>query len=263
MTGVNLPYEMPKPRPAHPPPRPPGQADSGAYVPTMGPHASAATAACPDCPATRLEVFEPLVLNGGCRFRGLALAARRPIPGAWFSTYRMGLVRRGVLIRQRVDRQGRVTAVDAAGPGCMFLLGDPGEAAPASMVSGYAATDARVCLCSRTTMDEALKGADVCGDLIRMQEAALDRVERFADARGRPSAEARIAAVLVTLADTLSPPRQRDRIPADFQQRDVARLAGLRHETVCRLLGNLEGRGVVQRDREGLLIGDREALETL
>ncbi|MFW6023663.1 MAG: Crp/Fnr family transcriptional regulator [Myxococcota bacterium] len=219
--------------------------------------------ACPDCPATRLHVFEPLVLDGSCRFRCVALTARRPVPGHWFSSYRLGLVRRGVLVRQRVDRQGRVTAVDAAGPGCLFVLGEPAEASTASVSTGYAATDLLVCLLSRETLEQSLAEADTGRDLIQMQDAALERVERLADARGRSTAEARVAAVLCTLADTLSPPRQRDRIPADFQQRDVANLAGIRHETVCRTLGELERRGSVLRDSDGLQILDRELLEAL
>lgn len=221
-------------------------------------------AACPDCPATRLGVFESLIVDGGtCQFRCVALPARQPVPGGWFSTYRVGLVRRGVLIRQRIDRQGRVTSVDAAGPGCMFVLTDPGDFASASVATGYAATDLRICLCSRETLTESLGEPGVSRDMIRMQDAALERVERLADARGRTTAESRVAAVLCTLADTLSPPRQRDRIPADFQQRDIANLAGIRHETVCRMLGDLERRGAVRREPDGLKIMQREMLETL
>jgi CRP-like cAMP-binding protein len=243
----------------------PGQPGGGEYLRDMDLHSTNgnASAACPDCPATRLEVFTGLVLNGGCHFQCLALEGRQPMPGSWFTKYWMGLVRRGVVVRQRVDRQGRVTSVDAAGPGCMFLFSDPREATQVSTVSGYAATDVRLCLITRDTLGKALSEPEVSGDLLRMQADTLERVERFADARGRSSAEGRIAAVLTTLADTLSPPRQRDRIPADFQQRDIARLSGLRHETVCRLLGEMERRGAVQRDPEGLRIQDREALETL
>ncbi|MFW6067469.1 MAG: Crp/Fnr family transcriptional regulator [Myxococcota bacterium] len=247
--------------------RPPaGRSDSRAYLNRMDrPHARArGQTACPDCPATRLSVFEALVFDGTCRFRCLALPARRAVPGAWFASYGLGLIRRGVLIRQRVDRQGRVTAVDAAGPGCMVAFADPGgPGTSASVSTGYAATDVLVCLCPRETLERALEGSDISRDMIAMQQAALERVERLADARGRSSAESRVAAVLCTLADTLSPPRQRHRIPADFQQRDIANLAGIRHETVCRTLGDLERRGAVKRDTDGLQITDREQLETL
>jgi CRP-like cAMP-binding protein len=240
----------------------PGQSDNGVHLQDMYSQTAKESLACPDCPATRLSVFAPLVLEDGCRFKCLAVPARNTMPGFWASDYRMALVRRGVFIRQRVDREGRTTSVDAAGPGCMFPLGGATETTT-SMATGYAATDVLVCLCPPDALGRSLDRREVSDDLIHLQEAALERVERFAEARGRSSAEARIAAVLITLADTLSPPRTRDRIPADLQQRDIARLAGLRHETVCRLLGDLERRGAVRRCREGLRLEDRPALEAV
>ena len=67
---------------------------------------------------------------------------------------------------------------------------------------------------------------------------------------------------LDTLADTLSPSRRRDRIPAGLQQRDLAHLLGMRHETVCRALGTLEHKGAVMREPDGLRIADRTILES-
>ena len=58
------------------------------------------------------------------------------------------------------------------------------------------------------------------------------------------------------LAETLSPPRVRKRLPAGLQQRDLAKLIGLRHETFCRVLGQLESEGVIERDPDGILLVD-------
>jgi DNA-binding IclR family transcriptional regulator len=91
----------------------------------------------------------------------------------------------------------------------------------------------------------------------------LDRLERIAQARSRPSALARVAALLTALADTLSPPRRLPCIPAALQQRDLAALLAMRHESVCRAIQDLAREGLVRRDHEGLHLRDRERLEAV
>ena len=67
-------------------------------------------------------------------------------------------------------------------------------------------------------------------------------------------------ALLLALADTLSPPKMTAVIPSSLQQRDMAALLGLRHETVCRAVAQLVSRGALQRDTEGFRIVDRALL---
>ena len=197
-----------------------------------------------------------------CAFHSVTVEAREPLPDRWFGSYGIALVRRGVVIRQRVDAQGRATAVDAAGAGCLVSLTEP--AGPIS-AGGYAATRLLVCLCPADVADrEVRSGADgVANDLVRMQREALERLERIADARARTTVESKVSALLVTLADTLSPPKRRTRIPAGLQQRDMAVLLGIRHESVCRVLGQLEKRGAVRREPDGIRLLDRGLLESV
>lgn len=223
---------------------------------------------CPDCPALHDgTVFGALLPTrpGTCAFRCASLAAREAIPQRWLE-YGFGLVRRGVLIRQRVDGSGRATAIDAAGPGCLFPLAPWGgpSAVAAAAVFGYAAIDSLVCLCPSETLRAAAGGdATLAMDLARLQRLALERVERIAEARGRSKAAARIASTLGALADTLSPGRTCEQLPADLQQKDIAALSAVRHEAVCRVLGGLVKRGVVARSRDGLRILDRAQLDAM
>lgn len=215
---------------------------------------------CPDCPATRQGVFASLARGkNACAFHCSSLNSRDPLPRRWSESFEIGLVRRGVIIRQRVDSYGRVTAVDAVGPGCVFPLGGPSGNGDST---GYAASDAMVCLCSSDILEAAIGLPDgTARDMIQLQREAIDRMERLADARGRATAEARVAALLVALADTLAPRRTRDHIPSGIQQRDMAELVGLRHETVCRALRALEQRGAIDREGDELRIVDRSGLE--
>ena len=213
--------------------------------------------ACPDCPAKRVHTFEQLVDQpSGCAFRCLSVAAREPLPLTWRREYGIALVRRGIIVRQRIDAHGHATAVDVAGPGSSFPITDEGDG-----TTGYAVTDAMLCLCPspvlRATVDGGKTGAR---DVVAAHAAVLARVERIAEARSRARASSRVAGLLVTIADTLTD-RRLTSIPAALQQRDLASLVALRHESVCRILASFSRRGLVERTPQGLHIADRAALE--
>lgn len=217
--------------------------------------------ACLECPAARQRAFSDLVGEGpgSCGFLRLTLEARAPIPARWYGTYRIGLIRRGVLIRQRVDSHGRVSAIDAAGPGCLVPLG---ETRGSVAGGGYAATRVLACVCPTDVLERAVRAGDTTApDLVRLQAEALERVERIADARGRATVDERVAALLGALSQTLVPSSGVVAIPAGLQQRDMAALLGVRHESVCRSLKKLESRGLIARDAEGIRVTDRPALE--
>ena len=216
---------------------------------------------CPDCPATLGGVLSGIVqTSSGCLLRCVSIPAHGVLPVRWGRNPEFALVRRGIVVRQRVDASGGATAVDAVGPGGLLPLRDPGERG----ASTYAVADAHLCVCTARTLNAALESSTgVARDVIRLQALALDRVERIADARGRKTAAGRVAALLGALSDTLSPHRQLDVVPAGLRQRDLGALLALRHESVCRELGRLERSGTTTRVAEGIRIVDRARLEAI
>jgi CRP-like cAMP-binding protein len=104
-------------------------------------------------------------------------------------------------------------------------------------------------------------GATPSAQIVALYASALDRLERIAHARSRSTALARVAALLCALADTLSPPRRLAYVPAALQQRDLAALLGMRHESVCRAVGTLARHGAVSRTGDGIALIDRAHLE--
>lgn len=216
-------------------------------------------AACPDCPAGRLGVLEDLVgkTKHTCRFETATVDARALVPDTWRERYAFGLVRRGVLIRRRVDGAGDATSIDAAGPGCLFWIDAE------KWRSDFAATDLIACLCPKSSLDAVLDSSTETGrELLALSRLATSRVERLAQARGARDADTRVARLLVVLAETLTPTRTRSRLPSDLQQRDLSALLGMRHETFCRVLKRLEGSGAIARSPDGLEIVDLERLRS-
>ena len=215
---------------------------------------AAFSAACADCPAARIGCFRESV-DGGCQFVKASLSAGAPIPVAWGERYAFALVRRGVVIRTRAEKCGASTAIDCAGAGALVPW------SPLTSELGYAATDVLVCLYTRASVDAAIVREErTTRDILGGLSAALERVERLAEARGQVVAEDRVASLLNVLADTLSPPTRRERLPTGLRQRDLALLAGVRHESFCRVLTKLELAGGVQRSSDGLAIAGRERL---
>ncbi len=196
--------------------------------------------------------------EGSCAFRCVFVAARQPLPLRWSVAYGIAFVRRGVLVRERVDAGGTATVVDVVGPGGVIPL----PAAADGGAPGYAAADALVCLCPRRPLRLAIDaGAPMAGQIVGLHAAALERVERIAEARSRGGAVERVAALICALSDTLAPPRTLDLIPAALQQRDLAAVLAMRHESVCRALARLERRGALLRERDGIRLLDRGKLE--
>lgn len=217
-------------------------------------------AACIDCPAARVGCFEAAVGDGTtpCRFVKARVQPRAPIPTAWAESYALVLVRRGVIVRTRAPKHGPSVPIDCAGAGSVLSLTEH------TVEIGYAATEVLVCLHPRNGLDEALaRDKDMARDVILGLSATLERVERLAEARGQATVDERVARVLVVVAETLAPPHRRELLPSGLQQRDLARLAGVRHESFCRSLGKLERAGLVKREPEGLRIERHDDLVAL
>lgn len=216
---------------------------------------------CPDCPALRHHLLEGLVDRPtGCAFRCLPIEARQPLPTRWRGEYSLALVRRGIIVRQRVDGTGRATSIDIAGPGSAIPIASLGE----DGASGYAVDDVLLCLAPTGVLDATVaEGNKGARDVVTAHGSMMERVERIAEARGQLAANARVGRLLLALSDTLIPERQLMTLPSSIQQRDLAALLALRHESVCRSIASLERRKVVQRGPQGLAIVDRAALEAL
>lgn len=216
--------------------------------------------ACPGCPAITEQRFEALVGagRGACSFRVATIDDRAYIPPRLLRENTFALVRHGVFVRTRDTASGDANAVDAIGPGGLVL----GAASEQEHVGGYAVGHLVLCVLPREGASDALAGADgSVGDFVTLVERARTRIERLSEIRARPTTTGRIKALIALLAETLGPcGAPLTRLPATLQQRDLAKLAALRHESVCRALGTLERRGVVQRGPEGLAILDRDAL---
>ncbi len=226
----------------------------------------ASPSACPDCAMPRLNVLASVLppRADACAFRCVSVQARAPLPPRWFKEFRFGVVRRGIIIRQRLDRQGRATAVDAVGTGGLVPLATTTGAGAETGATGYAATDVLLCACSGAATDAMMAGdTHATRDLLQLHAQAMDRMERLADARGRTTVIARVAAVFAALSDSLSPLRRTDVLTSAFQQSDLAALVAARQETVCRAVRALERRGVIARDADGTRIVDRDRLDAV
>lgn len=230
--------------------------------------ASLAGKHCLDCPGTRHQMLAQMIGESSacCQFESLAVEPREAIPLRWFGRFSLGVVRRGALIRQRGDAQGRVTAIDVVGPGGAFPI-EPRDLdeAHGSTSAGYAVTRTLICVSKEKAVEDVLrKGGQDAIDLHQLQREALYRMERIADARGRSLVASRVAALTCTLADTLvRNPRARTQVPAGFLLRDYATLLSIRHESVCRVLRDFSRRGLIEQDDAGLRILDRKGLESV
>jgi len=160
----------------------------------------------------------------GVRLECVTLEARDEVPATWFARYAFGIVRRGVLVRERFDPDQGRTAVDAAGRGAYVPLGLTRGG------TGYAASRVLMCVYPSASLD-GLTVQDGLGDLMKLAGETLERVERIAEARGRATAADRVAALHNTLEGCFGA-----HAFEDLLQRDLAALLGIRTETVCRVL---------------------------
>lgn len=215
-----------------------------------------ACGACPDCPAVLGGSLLALVEGAPsrCEFRCVQVPARTFLPSTSSPADSVALVRRGIVMRQRIDATGEGAAFDVAGAGAMLPLSES--------VAVLALTDALLCICPGQSLGATIQARhNAALDLVRAQSQVLERVARLADARGRRTATGKVATLLCALADTLSPYGESEIVPAGVQQRDLGALLSIRHESVCRVVQGLVKRGAVGRVTGGLRIVDRPKLE--
>lgn len=212
---------------------------------------------CIDCAAVRGGVLARLIGDGvdDCQFATYTIDARKALPDEPLGPGSLVLVRRGVIIRQRLDPGRRPVAVDAIGPGGAFFVTAGSQAA-------YAVDRTLICSCDEGVLLRGLKASNHgLSDLHALHAQSSYRMERLAEARGRQSVRARVAALLSVLADTLSPHGgPRAQLPSGLLQRDLASLVSTRHESVCRILRDLSQEGIVEHGPDGIRILDRSRL---
>jgi hypothetical protein len=121
----------------------------------------------------------------------VSLEARAIIPARLFDGQAFALVRRGIVVRQRVDARQRVVSIDVAGTGAYLPLGDLASTR-GSAATGYAASDVLLCLYAQPEPGACLARPTTL-DLLRLQQEAVARLERLADARSRSSVQRRVA----------------------------------------------------------------------
>ena len=208
---------------------------------------------CPDCPAQRHAIFESVRNRPeGCAFHCIAVEARAPVPSHLYDQHDFAFVRRGLLVRQRVDANGETTSIDMAGPGSLIplRLASQSGCSPAT----FAGSRSLICLPSpASNVDHR--------DIVALQQHTIERLERIADARGRKRAISKVAAALCAIADTVSMDGPARSVPVALQQRDLAQLLGIRPESVSRVLKQLAEEGLIDRDADGIHLLDRQALE--
>lgn len=192
--------------------------------------------ACPDCPLAHRGLLGAFLGKPGtsCALQSVTVEARDDLPSLWFERYAFGIVRRGVVLRQRLEPDGRRTAVDAAGPGALVPLRCSRDEARA----GHAACRVLLCVYPEAKL-AASYAKDTLEDLLELTQQAVDRLEGIASARGRGSSAEKVSALLDILADALPHRHGGPRRELPLTQRDLAELLHMRPETVCRSLRKL------------------------
>lgn len=213
---------------------------------------------CIDCPAVRGGILGNLIGDcvDTCQLETHTIEAREQLPSGALTPGSVVFVRRGLVIRQRTSDVDKPVAVDVVGPGGAFFVTEGDQAA-------YAVDRALYCTCPQEVLLGGLEGAAGLTELHQLHRQASYRLERLAEARGRQQVRSRVAVLLCAMADTLGPyGGPRTRLPSGLLQRDLAALVSTRHESVCRVMRDLAGAGIVTNGPDGIEILDRAQLAT-
>jgi len=140
---------------------------------------------------------------------------------------------------------------------------------PTTSHSIVALTDSKICTFPRSAFDEfACEHPELEHKLLRRTLTELDRTRQWMLLLGRKSANERVAAFLVEMAQRLpriehdqeAPDAIRFELP--FGRQDIADLLGLTIETVSRQITRLRDEGIIDTpDRRSVIVLDMEALE--
>lgn len=158
----------------------------------------------------------------------------------------IGVVRRGLLRRERVDRNGRRTLLNLAFPG--DVVGEMfGQWLPSSLV---AAIEAEVCIFDPDTTQRMMEG-DARFRLQLMHETTRQHEEqlRMIWQRGALTSRERIVAFLAYSVDVMPTEPQPDGsviVTIGLSRRDWADLSNTSVETISRTIGQLTEKGLIE-----------------
>jgi CRP/FNR family transcriptional regulator, anaerobic regulatory protein len=164
----------------------------------------------------------------------------------------------------------KVTHIDAEGHEQILSVIHPagfvGEMfAPVAHHDIIALTDSRLCLFSRSDYEAAVsRFPDLAQALLRRSSAELLEARTLLDLKGRKSAEAKIAGLILAFAKSASDSSCHSASDFDLplSRSEIASLLGLTIETVSRQFTRLERSGMIMRKgARGLSLRDAPALE--
>jgi CRP/FNR family transcriptional regulator, anaerobic regulatory protein len=166
----------------------------------------------------------------------------------------------------------KVSAIDADGNEQILSVIHPagfvGEMfAPIAHHDVVALTDSRLCLFSRADYEAAVHQFPALAEaLLRRSSAELIEARSLLDLKGRRSAEAKVAGLIMAFARSASDSscHAAGHFDLPLSRNDIASLLGLTIETVSRQITVLERAGLITRKgARGIDIRDAPALEAL
>ncbi len=174
--------------------------------------------------------------EGPCALASASLEPRTSLAPSALDRHAFAVVRRGTVLRERVDADGQRSTVDVVGPGGLVPLHASTDRDRASV---RASSRVVLCLYREPVLDENVDRVTL-SDLLALTQETVDRLESIAAARALSSAAAKVRALLEALARAF-PSRVDGRgVALGLAQRDIADLLHLRAETVCRSMRRLE-----------------------
>jgi CRP/FNR family transcriptional regulator, anaerobic regulatory protein len=164
----------------------------------------------------------------------------------------------------------KVTHIDAEGNEQILSVVHPagfvGEMfAPVAHHDIVALTDSRLCLFARPDYEQAVsRFPELAQALLRRSSEELLEARRLLDLKGRRSAEAKVAGLILAFAKSAS--NSSCHLASDFDlplsRSEIASLLGLTIETVSRQFTRLErSRMIMRKGARGLSLRDAPALE--
>ena len=166
----------------------------------------------------------------------------------------------------------KVSSVDASGEERILALIHPagfvGEMfRPFADHDVTALTDCRLCVFSRSSMEQALERHPALATaLLRRSQDELHAARSLLELTGKQDAETRIAGLLLSLAHAAShsPCHPAERFDLPLTRGEMAQMLGLTIETVSRRLSRLEQEGIIAKHgQRGIELVDPARLSSL
>ncbi len=171
------------------------------------------------------------------------------------------LLKKGRVKISRVNADGREVLLTILEPGEIFgeveaVTDEPRETLVQALEKSL------VCKIRREDFDQYLhKYPHVGGRIIKLMGARLRTIESRIGELVFKSAPARLATVLLNLAETMGQPEDRGiRLQARLTHQNIARLIGTSRETASTLISRFSQRGLLMQDHRHIVILDKDRL---